>query len=154
MLSIGKAFDLLSTVWILDTDHLTAVGRGGVDGETLRRRFAEMRQQPAITIVTLEEQLRGWLAQVKRARRPNEEIIAYGRLLAQFRFFERWTIVPWNRRSASHFQELQYLRTKIGAMDLRIAAIALASDATIVTRNLADFGQVPGLRIENWLDLN
>jgi len=35
-------------------------------------------------------------------------------------------------------------------MDLKIAAIVLARNATLLTRNLADFRKVPGLKVENW----
>jgi tRNA(fMet)-specific endonuclease VapC len=41
---------------------------------------------------------------------------------------------------------------RVGAMDLKIAAICLVHDAVLLTRNLVDFSKVPGLRVENWLD--
>jgi predicted nucleic acid-binding protein len=39
---------------------------------------------------------------------------------------------------------------QIGTMDLKIAAITLTNDATLLSRNLADFGKIPGLRVEDW----
>ena len=42
--------------------------------------------------------------------------------------------------------------TPIGPYDLQIAAIALAHDLTVVTRNLREFERVPALRVENWMD--
>jgi lipopolysaccharide transport system ATP-binding protein len=39
-----------------------------------------------------------------------------------------------------------------GAMDLRIACIVIEHDAVLLTRNTVDFGKVPGLKFENWLD--
>jgi len=41
---------------------------------------------------------------------------------------------------------------KVGRADLLIAAIALAHRATLVTRNVRDFQQIPGLILENWTD--
>lgn len=38
----------------------------------------------------------------------------------------------------------------IGAMDLLIAAHALAVNATLVTNNTREFGRVEGLEVENW----
>ena len=40
---------------------------------------------------------------------------------------------------------------RIGAMDIKIASIALANDAILLTRNLNDFQKVPGLRVADWL---
>jgi len=37
-------------------------------------------------------------------------------------------------------------------MDLKIACITMANDATLLTRNIGDFIQIPGLKVENWLD--
>ena len=37
--------------------------------------------------------------------------------------------------------------------DLRVASIALARDLTLVTGNVRHFERVPGLRVENWLDV-
>lgn len=38
----------------------------------------------------------------------------------------------------------------IGPYDLAIAAIALANNCILVTRNVNEFQRVPGLSIENW----
>jgi predicted nucleic acid-binding protein len=38
----------------------------------------------------------------------------------------------------------------IGLNDLMISSIALANDATLVTRNQAEFHRVPSLRIVTW----
>lgn len=47
--------------------------------------------------------------------------------------------------------DLQRRGVPIGAMDMLIAAHALALDAILVTNNTAEFERVPGLRLENWV---
>jgi tRNA(fMet)-specific endonuclease VapC len=59
-------------------------------------------------------------------------------------------LLPFDNRAAAEFDRLRQSRIRIGTMDLKIAAIALANDATLLTRNLSDFRKVPGLRAEDW----
>ncbi len=54
--------------------------------------------------------------------------------------------------AAEVFESLLEMRPRIGTMDLKIAAICLAHDVLLLSRNLLDFEKVPGLKVENWLD--
>jgi tRNA(fMet)-specific endonuclease VapC len=59
-------------------------------------------------------------------------------------------VLGYDDEAGAQFERLRKMRIHIGTMDLKIAAIALASDATVLTRNISDFGRVPGLRAEDW----
>ena len=76
------------------------------------------------------------------ANGANDAIRALVSLQAQFLSFP----VPAIHR----FNALVKLKLNVGKMDLRIAAIALEHGATVVTRNVRDFGRVPNLTIEDW----
>jgi len=39
---------------------------------------------------------------------------------------------------------------RIATLDLRIAAITIANNAVLLTRNTSDFSRVPGLTFEDW----
>jgi tRNA(fMet)-specific endonuclease VapC len=39
----------------------------------------------------------------------------------------------------------------IGAMDMLIAAIALANGLILVTHNTKEFARIPGLQLEDWI---
>ena len=68
-----------------------------------------------------------------------------------FRFFAGWRILPFDQAAADQFQSLRAGRVRIGTMDLKIASIVLVQNATLLSNNLRDFEQVPGLRVEDWL---
>ena len=65
------------------------------------------------------------------------------------------TILPWDTPCDVHYGKiraaLEANGTMIGANDLLIAAQALALSRTLVTDNVAEFGRVEGLSMENWL---
>ncbi len=47
--------------------------------------------------------------------------------------------------------ELAQRGISVSPMDLLIASVALVYDLTLVTNNTADFQNIPGLRLEDWL---
>jgi tRNA(fMet)-specific endonuclease VapC len=137
---------------VLDTDHFSELERDSAAGQRLTRRLETSRAAKAVTIVTVEEQLRGWLAEIGRHRDPHRQITAYFKLQRQIETFANWIVLPWDTGAAETFLQLRRQGVRIGSLDLRIACIALAQEVTLLTRNVIHFAQVPGLRFENWLD--
>lgn len=66
------------------------------------------------------------------------------------RYFTTWQGLGFTQSAFDQFVELRQQRVRIGSQDLRIAAITLTNDAVLVTRNMRDFAQVPGLIIQDW----
>jgi tRNA(fMet)-specific endonuclease VapC len=137
---------------ILDTDMLTLVQRGvGQEYDCLVQRLGQVAPQPVyVTIVSFEEQTRGWLAYVARARTAEQQIKAYARLRALLEDFATRPILDFDEAAAAEYRHLVKSRVRIGTMDIRIAAIALTHHAILLSRNLSDFRKVPGLRVEDW----
>lgn len=69
-------------------------------------------------------------------------------------FFAPFSSLPFDDAAAERYgvirAQLERAGTPIGANDMAIAAIALAADATLVTRNQDEFRRVAGLRVEVW----
>ena len=104
----------------------------------------------AISVVTVEEQLSGWYAQLRQAKQPERLLWAYRRLAATARFLSRVQIVDFDEAALQRYEELKKNKLKIGTNDLRIAATVLERGAILVTRNERDFRKVPDLHIEDW----
>jgi tRNA(fMet)-specific endonuclease VapC len=137
---------------ILDTDHLSVLDRGGRDLNELQNRLEPRHAEVCTTIVSISEQLRGLLAQIKSARDDTQLQDRYDRLSRRLDRMAEFRIIGWTAEAGSQFAQLRRRGVRIGTMDLRIASIALAHDATLLTRNLKDFSRVPNLRVENWLE--
>lgn len=70
------------------------------------------------------------------------------------RFCDAFDSLSFDDAAAAHYggvrAQLKREGRPIGANDLMIASIALASAATLVTRNLDEFRRVPGLEVVSW----
>lgn len=135
---------------VLDTDHLVEFDRGSDAGEILRQRLEAADDEITTTIISAEEQFRGWLAQIHRIPDPHRQVVAYERLQRRIEFFAAWEVLPWTEGAADILLDLRRQGIRIGTMDLKIAAIALSHRATLLSRNLVDFAQVPRLAVEDW----
>jgi tRNA(fMet)-specific endonuclease VapC len=138
-------------MYVLDTDMLSLLERGNAESLTLQMRMEQVPgAELATTIVNYEEQMRGWLARAAQANTPEQMLAAYARLQGHIETFAGVPILPFNVQAVAEFARLRQAGVRIGTMDLKIAAIALAHDATVLTRNVSDFGKVTGLKVEDW----
>lgn len=137
---------------VLDTDHMTLLEwHERPDSRRLRNRLNQVSEAEAATsIISYEEQLRGWLSALKQAKDLSRRIDVYSRLRKQLANYCRIVVLDFDERAATEFQRLGKMRLKLKKPDLMIAAIARANNATLLTRNLSDFRRVPGLAIEDW----
>jgi tRNA(fMet)-specific endonuclease VapC len=106
----------------------------------------------AVSIVSVEEQMRGWLAAIAKERQARRQVFGYGELARLLDYFRAFQILPFDERAADQFDDLRATKIRLGSMDLKIAAIALVNKAVLLSANRRDFERVPGLRVENWLE--
>lgn len=139
-------------MYILDTDHVTLLERGqSVECDRVRSRLAGLGvREVGVTIVSFEEQTRGWLTYLAQARSLTQQVEAYARLRRMVENYRWIPLVDFDTAASLVFQRLKAARVRIGTMDLKIAATVLAKDATLLTRNLVDFRKVPELKAEDW----
>ncbi|HLP91506.1 MAG TPA: type II toxin-antitoxin system VapC family toxin [Nostocaceae cyanobacterium] len=137
------------TRYILDTDHVTLSQHG--NSKILKRSQMVGSSNIFVTSITFEEQLRGRLDTIRKCGNNSQSLsIAYRNLLTTQRYYCRINLLDFDEAAYLRYQELQQQKIKIGTQDLRIASIALAHQAFVVTRNYKDFSKVPDLTLEDW----
>ncbi|MBY0528044.1 MAG: type II toxin-antitoxin system VapC family toxin [Gemmataceae bacterium] len=140
-------------MYVLDTDILSLVYTG--HPKVASRKATVLAGEVAITVITWIEMLQGRFEFLLKAADREQLLRAQSLLIRTKQHLEEIeTILPINAAAAVEFERLTQDRRlkKIGRADLLIASIVRAEKATLVTCNLRDFRQVPGLQIENWAD--
>jgi tRNA(fMet)-specific endonuclease VapC len=138
--------------YLLDTDHLSIIQQR--TGPEYRAVMAHLALHPradiALSVINFHEQVLGCQTYLARARASADLIRGYGMLSRVITDFAGATVLPFDAAAGTALDGLAAARIRIGSMDLRIAAIALANGLTVVTRNVRHFRRVPGLVTEDW----
>ncbi|MBE9216705.1 type II toxin-antitoxin system VapC family toxin [Plectonema cf. radiosum LEGE 06105] len=138
--------------WILDTDHASLFLAGN---KSIITQVAKHSNDVAITVITVQELFNGWAGKLNDPTQQSNLVHLYTKLWKTTEFFKVITVLNFEEDAENTYQALRQnkaLAKKRIEKDLRIASIALAQNATIVTRNYKDFSQIPNLNIENWQD--
>jgi tRNA(fMet)-specific endonuclease VapC len=137
--------------YLLDTDTVSFVlGNHPRTAQHLRVN----QNDAAISIITVQEVFNGWAGRLNTAKTIEELVFLYDRLSQTMVFFGNIPILNFDQKAAAEFQALMQNHPQLNKhklqKDMRIAAIALANDAIVVTRNYRDFSLVPKLTIVDW----
>lgn len=138
------------SLYVLDTDHLSLLRYG--HEQITKRVEAVPFDELAVTIVTIEEQLRSWYTQIRKARDADALARAYEGLLQVAECSKTVRVLPFTKPAVERYLDLRKQLPRLGKLDLCIAAIVLENRAVVVTRNKQDFEQVPNLQIEDWTE--
>jgi tRNA(fMet)-specific endonuclease VapC len=137
--------------YVLDTDHISLfLGNHQPTGDRVLNDLADC----VITIISVQEVFNGWVGRLGRVTDEPSRIQAYARLHHAAMFFQQMPILNYEADAAETYEQLVKTHPNLAKRrlenDMRIAAIALTHNATVVTRNRKDFELVPGLSIEDW----
>src|SRR5262249_33974035 len=114
---------LSMSLYVIDTDILTLYETG--HQAVCQRVAAHQPSELAITVISVEEQLTGRFAQIRRARQPDEIARAYLQLAEATAFLGGLQILPFPEAAIRRYEQLKSARLNVGKQDLRIAATAL-----------------------------
>jgi tRNA(fMet)-specific endonuclease VapC len=138
-------------MFVLDSDHMSLLEWGGEGSAVIREHLADVDPNEVVTtVISFEEQMRGWMAYIARAKSLDQEVEAYRRLRRHLENYRQVPVLDFDERAATEFQRLRRARIRIGTMDLKIAAIVFSRDAMLLSKNSVDFDKVPGLKVEDW----
>ena len=86
---------------VLDTDHMSVLERRGTPASSsLLARLAELpfEDEVVTTIITYEEQMRGWMAYLARTRSVLQQIEAYRRLMRHVENYRQAVVLPFDEQ--------------------------------------------------------
>jgi tRNA(fMet)-specific endonuclease VapC len=138
----------MSRVYMLDTNVCSFIIRQRPPSVVGRlQAVAEAGDSTVISVITYYEMLLGTIG---RRASPRHAALVEA-------FLDRVSaILPWDRQAAEEAtrirRDLDARGTPIGGNDTMIAGHARVSGCVLVTNNTREFGRVPDLLVEDWVE--
>ncbi len=134
-----------SRVYLLDTNILSDLIRNPQG--TVAAHIAKVGEHTICTSIIVAAELRYGAIKSNSARLAQRIELILSAL----------EILPLEAPADRQYATLRHHLTRqgrpIGPNELLIAAHALANNLTVVTANVGEFSRVPGLKVENWLQV-
>ena len=141
------------SLWLLDTDHVSLLLERHPQ---VSSKVVNLGADVAITVVTVQELFNGWIVRINDAKEVEDLVRLYDKLNRTISLCKQVTVAGFDQAAGDCYRSIllenPLLSKKRLQKDMRIAAIALSLQATVVTRNYQDFSQVPGLCLEDWTE--
>src|SRR5207302_340654 len=101
--------------------------------------------EQCVPVVAAAEVMRGWLNAVRQAEAGKGRATlehAYHLFQTRMQMLTTYRILPYTPGAHTRYSGLRATKLRVGTNDLRIAAICLAHNMKLVTRNARDYAQV------------
>lgn len=134
-------------IYIFDTDHLSLYGRAN---PYLIAKLQTTQIPLKTTVINVEEQLRGRLAQISEIKDGHNQSAAYQLLTDTILMLSEFDVLQYDAQAREIYQSLKAQRIRVGTQDMRIASIVISHNGILLTRNRRDFEKIPNLLIEDW----
>jgi tRNA(fMet)-specific endonuclease VapC len=135
--------------YILDTDHVSLILLNHAQVTA-----TAAQEQIAVTIITVQELFNGWVGRINNPSQVSNLPTLYSKFSTTVKYIQTIEILDFTIEADKCLKDMLKenpgLRKNRLQKDMRIAAIALTLDATVVTRNRRDFELVPGIKLTDW----
>jgi tRNA(fMet)-specific endonuclease VapC len=135
-------------MYLFDTDTISQIIKKNPSISFIKRLAAIPPEYQSTTSITVGELVYG----AYKSNKPSYFIEKLNSMV-----WPNITILPFDEDAAQIYGRVRADLEKKGITvtepDLRIASIALTHNVTVITGNIKHFSKVPGLKVENWLDV-
>lgn len=138
-------------MYILDTSIVSTFLDRRRNNPYLRGRvLSQPAERLFISVITIEEIMRGELAAIHRIRQKPNVVALYREFEDLFAALHRFQVLSYTNETEQIYRSMTAVQQRVGTQDCRIAATAISLGFVIVTANTTDFHKIGNVAVEDW----